>query len=334
MPAYYLYVNRAGKVEARNTQTGRTTSTVIQPHSPDDTPAVAASAGNGLFFVAADRPHSFQEQIYRFRVTARGQVTGLTPVPGGLLPQHQEADAMAVAPGGRWLAIGISREHGIPTDGGSIIGSDVVSVINLATGTHTIWRGGTRGQSTAFGVASLSTDAGGRRLVVAGQWCRPRTRWDNEICAGAHAGRVSEVWSIDPGGPGGPLSGGRHLLRGSPALPDVVQAVVTPDGSSLAVVSLTGPKVSLPRSGPALAPSRITVWRVDAATGARQRVIARVRLGATSSTGDGPDFVFLSRNLAGHWVLAVQASRWFAGYLDHGRLIPLHYGELGGSVVW
>ena len=49
-----------------------------------------------------------QEQIYRFRLTRSGRVTGFAPVPGGMLGRGQYANALAASADGSRIAVAVS----------------------------------------------------------------------------------------------------------------------------------------------------------------------------------------------------------------------------------
>ena len=169
VPRYYVEADLDRRITVRSTATSRVTSTLpIRGPLPIGLGAVA-SAGHGLFFAAGVAPHSQIEQLYRFRVTAAGKVTGLTPVPGGRLSARQRVDGLAAAPGGASVAVSYSTVwHGNPS------GPDRLIVIDTKTGARTVWRGGARGENGRnglFGVASMSWTGDGQRLAVLGQWC-------------------------------------------------------------------------------------------------------------------------------------------------------------------
>ena len=89
VPRYYPEADLDRRITVRSTATSRVMATLpIRGPLPIGLGAVA-SAGHGLFFAAGVAPHSQAEQLYRFRVTAAGKVTGLTPVPGGRLTARQ-----------------------------------------------------------------------------------------------------------------------------------------------------------------------------------------------------------------------------------------------------
>src|SRR5262249_23611896 len=104
LPRYYVEADVDQRITVRSTATSRVTATLpIRGPLPLGLGAVAA-AGHGLFFAAGVAPHSQAEQLYQFRVTAAGKVTGLTLVPGGQLTALQRVDGRAAAPGGAGAA--------------------------------------------------------------------------------------------------------------------------------------------------------------------------------------------------------------------------------------
>ena len=178
VPRYYLVEGlQGGPPVVRATATGKITSTVPVPKSAnlglDD---LVASGRGGQFFVVAAAPGIQGQRLYRFRLTSTGQVTGFAPLPGGTLGNRNwTADAIAASPDGSRVAVSLSwagpvcgNGPGEPACPHFSTRPSYIDIIETATGTRSVWRGGT---SNAFTVASLSWTADGRQLVYLGQSC-------------------------------------------------------------------------------------------------------------------------------------------------------------------
>jgi hypothetical protein len=329
VPRYYAEADLDQRITVRSTATSKVTATLpIRGPLPAGLGAVAA-AGHGLFFAAGVAPHSRIEQLYRFRVTAAGKVTGLTPVPGGRLSARQRVDGLAAAPGGASVALSYSTVwHGNPS------GPDRLIVIDTKTGARTVWRGGTRGENGrngVFGVASMSWTGDGQRLAVLGQWCPGSGSHayaeTNIFCqgSGGQAHRVAEVWLIRPADGGGLLSRGQLLLRQSDRYPYLAQALISPDGRVLTAMVLTGPVVGQNPGGDGTIPDNMTIRQIAVPSGRPLGVLYRRHLGSTFETGASPDFLGLTGDSTRqHWIVIAELGHDpFNGWLYRGRLVPL-----------
>jgi hypothetical protein len=329
LPFYVTTDVAITKVVVRSTATGKVVAVV--PVTPVETTGVLvapalATGGDGTFYLAAFERGVREEQIYRFRLTAAGHVTGFARVPGGGLRPGWAADALAASANGSRIAVGAfywpTRVSPGPEQ------SDQVVVINTRTGAQRIWRGGPlAGGYTFFRVASLSW-AGGRELAVLGEWCRavdPNpggegcSRWE----------RQAQLRAINPAGPGGgTVVDGRLLLRQAPRT-YLAQALVSPDGSVITAMVLRGKIVGNPQiSG--VFPANLSVEQVSAATGHRLGVIYRRYLGDTSTlSGTESDPLTLIADATGSHLILVggicnpSCNNEFNGWLHAGRLVPL-----------
>ena len=91
------------KIVVRSTATGKVVATVPAAPAGNTGSTVApalATAANGTFYLAAFERGAREEQIYRFRLTAAGHVTGFARVPGGTLRPGWAADALAASANG------------------------------------------------------------------------------------------------------------------------------------------------------------------------------------------------------------------------------------------
>jgi hypothetical protein len=318
------------KVVVRSTATGKVVGVVpVTPVANTGStvaPALATGA-NGTFYLAAFGRGVREEQIYRFRLTADGHVTGFARVPGGALRSGWAADSLAASANGSRIAVGAYYYPSHVTPGAEQ--SDQVIVINTRTGAQRIWRGGSlAGGYNFFRVASLSWTGGRRGLAVLGQWCRAvDPNPGGEECSRGE--RRAQLRAINPVGPGGrSVLGGRLLLRQAPRT-FLAQALVSPDGSVITAMVLRG-KIVGNRQISGGFPANLSVEQVLAATGHPLGVIYRRYLGHTSSeSGPMSDALTLIADATGsHLILNggicnLHCSNEFNGWLDGGRLVPL-----------
>lgn len=333
VPRYYVVESLGGGAPVvRSTATGKITGTVpVSRTANRNTDVITTAARHGVYFVVASAPHVPGQRLYRFRLTSAGRVTGFTVVPGGPLgARNWAADALAASPDGSRVAVAFNFSWS-----GGACGSpgqracpplgthpDYIDVINVATGVKSVWRGGT---GPAFSVASLSWTGNGGQLAYLGQTCS-RFQSSSESCG--RGTRIAQVRALNPGAPGGRLDSGPVLLRQSARLPYLAQALISPDGSALTVIVLTGlVKGSQQISG--MVPGNLSVRKISAVTGRTLKVLYQRPLGNTSEVNIGPDFLQLSQDSAGqHWMLngglcAGHCTGGFNGWLHEGRLVPL-----------
>jgi hypothetical protein len=331
VPRYYIVEGlQGGPPVVRSRATGKISGIVPVPKSAntgvDD---LVASTRSGTFFVMAAAPGTPGQRLYRFSLTRSGQVTGFAAVPGGAFGnRYWTPDAMAASPGGSRVAISFAYAYVGPGCGGPgqqpcpAAHPDYIDIIDAGTGTRSVWRGGT---GPAFSVASLSWSADGRQLVYLGQSCR-RLQLNSEACA--HGGRTAEVRGLNPAAGGGRLDSGPVLLRQSARYPYIAQAQITPDGTTITAVLLTG-RMSSAHGVSDMVPPNLSVIQVSRATGQLLRVLYQRNLGRTWDINNGPDFLQLSQDSAGqHWMLNAglcvgPCTDGFNGWLRDGGLVPL-----------
>jgi hypothetical protein len=313
----------------RSTATGRVTATVpvpgpIQPANGYGADLVAA-ARNGTFFITGFARDSDGQRIYRFRLTGSGQVSEFSMVPGGVLGNRQwQADAIAASPDGTQVAAAFyyagsaNRPH-----------PDYIVDVNTVTGARTVWRGSAASLGPTFSVASLSWTADSRELVFLGQWCRQASAAANSEACGAPGRRIAEVRALDPAAGGGRLDSGRLLLTQSARFPYLAQAVISPDGSAITAIDLTGP-VRGAHAVSGLLPGHLTVVRISVATGRLLTLLYQRQLGPTAQFIGAPDCLVLTQDVAGrHWLLDGGVSggagyrNGFDGWIHGKRLVPL-----------
>jgi hypothetical protein len=324
-----------GRPVVRSTATGRITATVPVPRSPKAPQyGLAAAAPGGVFFVAAWVPQATGEKIYRFRVTAAGRVSGFAAVPGGVFGGAQwTADAMAVSPDADQVAIsfgfigpagncGSAGQPPCPTTWPS----DYIVVLNTVTGKKSVWQGGLSELGKRFMVGNLSWTDDGHELAFFGQGC-PQGGWEpgSESCG---TDRLAEARTLDPAAGGGRLDSGRLLLLHSARYPYIAQAVISPDGSTITAIVLTGPVIGNANVSGGF-PDDLAVEQISARTGKLLRVLYRRELGDTSEVNGVPDPLALMPDAAGqHWLLnggicVGSCTTGFNGWIDRGTLVPL-----------
>jgi hypothetical protein len=333
VPRFYVVEGlQGGAPVVRSTATGKIIGTVPVPKLKPTGRVVddfVASARGGQYFVVAAAPGTQGERLYRFRLTSTGQVTGFAALPGGTLGNRNwAADAIAASPDGSRVAISFSWAGPVcgSAPGESAcphfrIRPSYIDIINVATGTRSVWRGGT---GEEFIVASLSWTAHGRQLVYLGQTCA-HFQPDSEICAGV---RIAQVRALNPAARGGRLDSGPVLLKQSAGLPYIAQAQISPSGSTITAVVLSGGKTS--SHGHSNLPPNLAVIQVSRASGQPLRVLYQRYLGRIITMGAGPNVLQLSQDSAGrHWMLSsrvcdgVSCRAAFNGWLRDGQLVPL-----------
>jgi hypothetical protein len=329
LPFYVTIDMVATKVVVRSTATGKVVATVPVapvPNTGSSVPPALATGANGTFYLAAFVRGVRDEQIYRFRLTTSGHVTGFARVPGGTLRTSWAADALAASARGSRIAVSAFYYPSHANPGTEQ--SDQVVVINTRTGAQRAWRGGMLPSGHRyFRVASLSWAGDDHELAVLGEWCRAvNPNPGGESCSPWQ--RLAQLRAIDPARPGGgSVLDGRLLLRQAPRT-FLAQALVSPDGPVITAVVLRGKIVGNPQVAGGY-PRNISVERISTATGHVLGVIYRRDLGDTSESSWMSDPLTLIADATGsHLILNsgicnLSCSNEFNGWLDGGRLVPL-----------
>jgi hypothetical protein len=337
VPRYYVETSlTGGRPVVRSTATGAVTSTVPVPEVAAANAsgyALATADATGTYFAAASSPADRGERLYRFRLTPTGRVTGFSAVPAGALASRQwAADALAVSPDGPRIAVGMSFA-GPPGPCGARgeracprARPDYVMAIDLATGARTVWRWGRTPVEHGFSVESLSWTNDDRKLILLGQWCA--TVASNQTCS---RGRITQVRALYPAAGGGSVAGGRGLLYQPSSSSDIVQALISPDGTSVTAVVLRGRVVGNSQISGSV-PQDLSVERISVAEGHAGQVLGVLyqrRLGDTSEVNGAPDFLALSQDGSGQYFMlniglcvghcTDGANVW----IHDGRLVPL-----------
>jgi hypothetical protein len=309
VPRYYAADDFAShSLKIRATATGQVTAVVPDPGRSGQFEAVA-TPDDRTFFADYQVPGR-TNAIYRFHVTAAGQVSGLAVVPGGNLGGSAVVMAMTAAPDGSRLAVALGSDV-VSSAGYS---PDKIVVLDTRTGVRTTWAGGRapRGMDPrTVMISQLSWTAEGHELVYLAGWTCPHpSRGTAEICAfSGPLGADQEVRTLNPAGRGGSLSGGRLLLS-SPG-GDLGAAVISPDGS---VVSAVREVALAGKHGPSR--RRFIVTRFDARTG------KRLHSGYSATTHGGrPTVDAFVPGPSGRYLLVIGGARdGVNGWIGDGRL--------------
>jgi hypothetical protein len=347
-PHYYVEADFAGGLpQVRSTATGAVTDTVRVPYVLNGLgPNMVAAVGNGVFFAAVTE--RVGERIYRFRLTAGGRVSDLAPVPGGTIGNDDlGVGAMAASPDGSRLAVALNPTTSTSTGSCSSSGqcsytnsgqNGYIDIINTATGERSAWRGGT-GPNFLFSVVSMSWAGSGNELAYLGEWCPQSGGSSFSSClpGTGTGGAKAQVWTLDPTTSGGTLTSGRPLFGTSAAFPDLPQALISPDGSTITAVSVT--------SSPNGTPTQLAVHQISVATGKPLRMLYRQDLRQAFGANNPRGYVVLltlkSDVTARYWMVsgmfcgATRCNGGLNGWIDRGRLVPLQpAGVSVGSEAW
>jgi hypothetical protein len=334
----------------RSTATGTVTATVEVPYYVPSKlgPNMVAAAGNGVFFAAVTQRAG--ERIYRFRLTADGRVSDLHRIPGRSFGDSQWGiGAMAASPDGSRLAVALnpttSTSTGICSTSGSCtyansLDNGYIDIVDTANGKQSVWQGGT-GHNFQFSVVSLSWAGNGNELAYLGEWCPASSGSSASSClpGTGTGGAKAQVWALNPTTDGGTLTSGQPLFGTSAALPDLPQALISPDGSTITAASVTSP------AGPSGAPARLTVEQISVATRRPLRVLYRHDLSHAFGANNRQGYVVLltlkSDTTARYWMVsglfcdAVRCDGGVNGWIDEGQLVPLQpAGQTVGSEAW
>lgn len=291
-PRFYV-VNELTGFVVRATATGRVTDRIPDPAAASRQPVAVAAGGGGREFIieyARNRSESTrgsQTLLYSFRLTSAGRVTGLHPVAGGAINGSPEDD-LTVSPDSSRVAVAV-----IPCSA-SCSQAQIV-VVNLKTGTHSVYQGGVQRHGYSFDVLSVSW-AGNTSLVFLGEWT-------TFISQRGPYHRYAQVRTLSLTAGGGSLTRGRVLLRNSARYPDIEQAQLGPGGTAVTI------EVVLP---------------VDIGSWQQPFQVISVPLGRRGQPsllyqGHGGVAV-LQSDASGRYLLVVSRTRDGNGWIDHGKL--------------
>jgi hypothetical protein len=212
MPPYYVIAGHGRPAaEIRDSKTGKILRAVPLPAGIDPKMSQIAAAGNGHTFALALFSVS-KTQFYLLRVAAGGHSARLAPLPVPPLPAGEYADAIAVSPDGRRLAVAIQRaggQHG------------AVEVVTLATGAVRTWTTARAGLPTQLSWADRGHELG--------------FFWQDDRPAATSA---AGLWALDTTAAGSSLMSGRRILPASVGGDQVQAALLSPDGATV-IASVT-----------------------------------------------------------------------------------------------
>ncbi|HEY3735669.1 MAG TPA: hypothetical protein VGL63_17330 [Streptosporangiaceae bacterium] len=326
VPRYYVDLNYNGQDVVRSVATGAVTATVPVRFGNQGGTAAGTSVG-GAFYIAGFQGND--EKIYRFKLTSAGKVSGLATVKGsGAL--GGQIDAMAVSPDGTKLAVAVDQ---------GALTADSLTVISLPSGVRRSWQGGLTMRSyETFTITSLSWMPGSQKLVFSALWCSG-FHSGRQVCQGSvHSvvRQLTEVRSLDLSGGGSGLGHSSVLLGQSAHAPFIAAASITPDGSTITAVVLSGPAKY---SSPGTVPDHLAVRQFATTTGNLVRTLYQRATGPTAGWLLSPDASGQHFLLSGAAVYnggdgppALQ-DKGFNGRISNGTLInlPPSSGELYGQ---
>jgi hypothetical protein len=311
--------------------------TPINTPNPDSGQMVAvdlATADDVTFYVVYDiRPQHANSPggtvIESFQISSEGQPGPLSQVKGGMLTGHEGfAETIAVAPGNDEIALTLPATSSLTDQHQEIL------VIDTRTGTHRVWRGGLDRTGATVIIDSLSWTRGGRGLAYVTQWCYPPDGvvylTTGPVCTPGSVQPTRsfrQVREIDTTAAGGLLSSSRILLAQSPRYPYLMQALLSPDGTSLTAIALSGPKTAGDGRHSLTGPHDLSIVRISVSSGAETAVLysARDRAAVWST---------LTADASGRFlILGNDFSASPMGWIDAGRLRQLN-GQAGAPAAW
>jgi hypothetical protein len=311
-PRYYADTENYGYVVVRATATGTKTA---QLAGSGGVSVIAAAADNTTFYFGEDGKSV--DTISSFRITPSGAITGVAPVRGGTLTEGGVIQSMAVSPDGTQLAVGMFFD---PSPGGGGGPTADIIVVNLNSGVQTVWQGiGKAGWTVS--IPSVSWTNGGRSIVYLAQWCKPGLEGTDTCVGGPHTGQFAEVWALNPDSGGGSLAAdGRMLLAQASRYPVIAQALVSPDGTAIIAMVLSGPGQE---SG-----QELTIERISVATG---KPLAVLLHGVAGEAADSS----LTADGSGQYLLLADGFGPHHGWIHGGRLhlLPPTNGD-GEPMAW
>lgn len=324
-PRYVADIYQDG-VAVRSTSTGAVVTTAMTPDVPGwqlFPQAVAAAPDDRSFYIAYDASDETGAQprqiwIYQLTWSHGGSANSLSWIRGNPVPGSDVLaidGSMAVSPDGTRLALTAASPARV-AEPDSRVWPDEIIVIDLRTGTRSVWRGGLSHPGRTFTVPGLAWAPDSRSLVFRAIWCRPVPNTNQ--CAdtpGRLGYRGTQVRSLDAAAGGGTLSRSTVLLAQSARYPDIADAVPGPRGELTLAVLSGSPDAA-----------RLTVERVTAARGSEPVVLYRSRAYGTAGL---PDSVTLGLDAAGRYLTLTYPSGagYVSGWIDHGilRFLPAEH---------
>ncbi len=297
MPRYYVTAGHGRPVaEVRDAASGKTLSVVPLPGGIDPKLSQVAAAGNDHTFVLASFAFP-RTRFYLMHVAAGGRSAWLVSLAIPPLPAGAVADAIAVSPGGRKLAVAVQFS-------GEQRGA--VEVVSLATGAVRRW---TTGRAGVPGDLSWADDS--RALGFFWQDAGPGS--------GTPRTSRSGLWLLDTTAPGDNLMSGRRILAAHVGSDIVQSAMLTSDGSRV-IASVGYDGIDRVSRGTVVA----GLVELSARTGRPLRTLLAERAAYSADPGNPGWYVtppvLVAADATGNHLL-VSGDRF--GRLDHGRFTPL-----------
>jgi hypothetical protein len=215
----------------------------VRSPSPSTGGAQEIIAGpGGMFVVAASRAKPCESRLYRFRLTADGHATGITPINGGIT--QSLVAGLAISPDGRRIAYATApcpdarpaSLHGMPSAAAypplaADPPSAMLTVLDLTTGSRRTW---TAAGTMVIGEIVWARDGHTLGYTTGGLIHRtptspPSSPDGNGGPSGDTTGDVT-VHALDTEAPGADLLAGRVLFRQPGGPGTVTTAVMNPDG--------------------------------------------------------------------------------------------------------
>jgi hypothetical protein len=309
VPRYYV-TEGYKPVVVRSTATGTVTATVPTPKWTTGGCPIAAADHQTFFMACAAKHYALTNyatlRIYRFRVTATGQVTDYSVIPGGAVHGRFWPTSFAASADGSEVAVGLTSLT-------STFGQKIV-VINTATGSRAFWRSRPVPGRVFLDLVPANLDEmsftgdGGELVLIGDPQCDRRKSGPS-----CHITSGDEVIALSPADGGGDVASGRVLLRQSsvmrPSGGSIQSAVISPDGRMMTLL--------VQRNAAGRRPATESVVQYSTATGAKLRVIYQ-RRGILAS------YQYLGSDPSGrYFLLDTGDARGVNGWIDHGRLARL-----------
>jgi hypothetical protein len=314
-PPYVVDMEWGNTLVVRATATGTVADSLRPPHRWNDSyswlsTAVAASPEGRTFVAVYNMSQPDRTGVYQFTLTRAGRIIGFRLVRGGDIA-GLAGISVAVSPDGSKVAIaGVPQAAADGQQPETRLPAGRLVVINLRTGQHSYFAGGMTRKGQQFAINDVSWAHGGRSLVYLAQWCRELQTGLNAACRGA-----TEVRELAASAAGGTLAGGRILLRDSRTFPQIVQAVISPNGQSIVALTIRRKTVSVAQFG--------------ASDGKLRRILYQGR--AVQNPGGGFFGAYLATDGSGRNLIVNEDLGLLDAWLRNGRLHPL---KTSGSSIW
>lgn len=200
---------------------------------------MAAEPGDRTFIAAYGRNDNFPPYatwLYRIQLNSAGRVTGFAQFTYGVVDNLGVLGEMSISPDESQVAFPTCH---LGTSTGQFCEvANEIEVVDLATGTQTLYQGGLPPVKAALSIKDVSWAPNGHTLVFLALWCHSLLGLSDACGSGTNLEQVRTLM-VTSGGHS--LGQGRVLLSASARYPNIVQAVLNPDGSSLEMLVGHGP---------------------------------------------------------------------------------------------